>query len=224
MQITLFDPNSTYSSKWYIFKRTTELGAIYDTIVWKRLAELLPQKKTLKGAPAWLPPQGLFGLMFLKHYTSLSDEKLMERFHTDWAMQLFCGVLLQENERIRDNAFVSKVRSYLSNHLDLNQLQQKLIENWKKQGLVDTHILMMDATCYESYIRYPTDVKLLWECCEHLWTQMISQVCKTFKLRQPRSKYKEQRKKYLHYSKLKRKTYRKTKARKKPCCIYYSKG
>jgi hypothetical protein len=139
-------------------------------------------------------------------------------------MQLFCGVLLQENERIRDNAFVSKVRSYLSKHLDLNQLQQKLVDNWKKQDLADTHILMMDATCYESYIRYPTDVKLLWECCEQLWGKMIPQICKTFKLKQPRSKYAEQRKKYLHYSKLKRKTYRKTKARKKALLYLLIKG
>ncbi len=98
MQINLFNPNSTYSSKWYIFKHTTELGAIHDTIDWESLAGLLPKKKTLRGAPAWLPPQGFFGLMFLKHYTGLSDEKLLERFHTDWAMQLFCGVLLQDNE------------------------------------------------------------------------------------------------------------------------------
>lgn len=94
----------------------------------------------------------------------------------------------------------------------------------RKQDLAGTHILMMDATCYESYIRYPTDVKLLWECCEHLWAQMIPQMCKVFKLRQPRSKYKDQRKRYLHYSKLKKKTYRKTKARKKALLYLLLKG
>jgi transposase, IS5 family len=41
----------------------------------------------MSGAPSWLPAQGYFGLMFLKHYTKLSDEKLLERFNTDWAMQ-----------------------------------------------------------------------------------------------------------------------------------------
>lgn len=37
----------------------------------------------MAGAPSWLPPQGYFGLMFLKHYTKLSDEKLLERFNTE---------------------------------------------------------------------------------------------------------------------------------------------
>src|SRR5690606_36692301 len=137
---------------------------IQDTIDWDSLAGLLPQKKTLRGAHSWLPPQGLFGLMFLRHYTGLSDEKLLERFHTDWAMQLFCGVLLQENERIRDKAFVSKLRYYLSQHLDHTQVQHRLLDKWKKQDLADTHILMLDSTCHESYFRYPTDVKLLWQC------------------------------------------------------------
>ena len=35
------------------------------------------------GAPSWLPKQGYFGLMFLKHYLKLSDEKLLERFNTE---------------------------------------------------------------------------------------------------------------------------------------------
>jgi len=53
------------------------------------LSKLLPEKKSLRGCPRWLDNKGLIGLMFLKHYTGLSDEKLLERFHTDWGMQLF---------------------------------------------------------------------------------------------------------------------------------------
>ena len=131
MQDTLFNLDSYYSGKWYIFKNATELGAIYDTIDWTSLVKLLPEKKTAKGAPSWLPKQGLFGLMFLKHYTGLSDEKLLERFHTDWAMQLFCGVLLNDNEKIKDTAFISNVRSFLGKHLNLNDMQVTLLKHWK---------------------------------------------------------------------------------------------
>ena len=51
MQVKLFDPNLYYSTKWYIFKNTTELGAIYDTLDWEGLSKLLPEKEI---AP-WLP-------------------------------------------------------------------------------------------------------------------------------------------------------------------------
>ena len=77
MQITLFPTDFYYTPKWYIFKES-ELGRIYDCINWDGLSGLLPKKKTLRGSPPWLAPQGLFGLMFLKHYTGLSDEELDE--------------------------------------------------------------------------------------------------------------------------------------------------
>ena len=224
MQVTIFDIESTYTSKWYIFKNVTELGAIHGIIDWAALEQLLPEKKTLRGAPGWLGRRGLFGLMFLKHYTGLSDEKLLERFHTDWAMQLFCGVLLQDNERIRDTAFVSRVRKYLSVHLDLNRFQDRMVHHWKTHYITEKHVQLSDATCFESYIRYPTDVKLLWECCEKLWGKMIPEICQAFGLKRPRSRYLVQRQKYLHYSKLRKKTRRKTLARRKALLRLLSRG
>jgi hypothetical protein len=156
MQYTLFDLDSPIFTKLYLFKNSTKLGSIYQTINWSSLVELLPEKKTMSGAPAWLPPQGYFGLMFLKHYTKLSDEKLLERFNTDWAMQLFCGILLPDNEVIKGSSFVSSVRSYLGRHINLEEFQSKMVENWKEE-LPEKHVMLTDATCYEVYIRFPTD-------------------------------------------------------------------
>lgn len=212
MQYTLFDLNSPVFAKWYNFKNATELGRIYDTIDWDGLVALLPLKKNPAGAPSWLPKQGYFGLMFLKHYTGLSDEKLLERFNTDWAMQMFCGALLSDNEAIRDNSFVSKIRDYLAHNVDMAAVQKVLVSAWKDE-IPDKNAVLMDATCYEVYIRFPTDVKLLWEGCQWLWEKQIPTLCKRSGCRQPRSKYKEQKKKTNVYSKLKKKTYRKTRAR-----------
>jgi IS5 family transposase len=150
MQFTLFDLDSPNFSKWYIFKNKTELGAIYQTIDWSALTKLLPKKRGVVGSPSILPPQGYFGLMFLKHYLKLSDEKLLERFNTDWAMQMFCGVLFEDNQRcptcmIRDNAYVSNVRTYLAKHIDLGAFQQALITHWKGD-IPDKQVVMMEAT------------------------------------------------------------------------------
>ena len=223
MQDTLFDVNSANSSKLYIFKNCTDLGAIYQTIDWASLVELLPEKKTMVGAPSWLPKQGYFGLMFLKHYLKLSDEKLLERFNTDWAMQLFCGTLLADNEMIRDNSFVSKARSYLGKHVNFEEFQRKIIENWRNE-IPDKTILLQDVTCYEVYIRFPTDIKLLWESCQWIWEKMIPEICQRNKLKVPRSKFKEQHKKHLIYSKLRKKSYQKTRARKRASLYLLSKG
>jgi transposase, IS5 family len=212
MQYTLFDLDSPNFSKLYLFKNKTDLGSIYQTIDWSSLIELLPEKKTMVGAPSWLPLQGYFGLMFLKHYLKVSDEKLLERFNTDWAMQMFCGTLLADNEMIKDNSFVSSVRGFLGNCLNFEAFQEKIIANWKGE-LPDKNVLLEDASCYEIYIRFPTDVKLLWESCDWLWSKQIPTISTKNKLKMPRSKYKEQHKKHLIYSKLRKKSHRKTKAR-----------
>jgi transposase, IS5 family len=209
MQDTLFNLENHYASKWYIFKNTTELGKIYDTIPWATLTALLPPKKSPKGAPAWLKPQGYFGLMFLKHYTGLSDEKLLELFHTDYSMQLFCGALLQDNERIRNNAFVSHVRSFLAHFVNLKEVQKTLVSHWKlSSDLENNNLLLMDATCFESYIRYPTDVKLLWECIEKIHSTFIPNFCTLNGLKTPKTVFKDKKKKYLAYSKRRRKGHR----------------
>lgn len=69
---------------------------------------------------------------------------------------MFCGVLPADNEVIRDNSFVSRVRSYLGKYVDFEEFQHKIIENWKDE-IPDKNILLADATCYEVYIRFPTD-------------------------------------------------------------------
>ena len=161
--------------------------------------------------------------MFLKHYLKLSDEKLLERLNTDWAIQMFCGIQLCDNQMVRDNAFVSNVRTYLAKHVDLETLQQTLITNWK-QEIADKQVVLMDATCYESYIRFPTDVKLLWESCRWLWEKQIPTLCQTYRIRLPRSKFKDQKTKYVSYSKLRKKSYRKTRSRQNALLKLLNKG
>jgi IS5 family transposase len=150
MQYTLFDLESPNFSRLHIFKKKTELGAIYQTIDWLSLNNLLPKKRTAVGSPSILPAQGYFGLMFLKHYLKLSDEKLLERLNTDWTIQMFCGIQLGDNQRyaariIRDNAFVSNVRTYLAKHIDLEDFQKALIAHWKEE-IPDKQVVLMEAT------------------------------------------------------------------------------
>jgi len=86
------------------------------------------------------------------------------------------------------------------------------------------HVLMMDATCYESYIRYPSDVKLLWECCEWVYDKQLFKLCRELCIARPRSKYKEQKFKQLSYAKRKKKTYQQMNRRKKSLLHLLDKG
>ena len=57
---------------------------------------------------------------------------------------------------------------------------------------------MTDATCHESHIRFPTDMKLLWECLEWLYRQ-ICRHCNELSIRRPRNKYADVADAYLSY-------------------------
>jgi hypothetical protein len=64
----------------------------------------------------------------------------------------------------------------------------------------------MDATCYdESELRYPTNEKLLWEAVDRGYRQLKA-ICKALKIKTPRTKYLKWKKRYLSYSKMRRKT------------------
>ena len=51
--------------------------------------------------------------------------------------------------------------------------------------------MMTDAICYESAIRFPTDVKLLWESVDWVYRQ-LKLIVKYLKGRMPGSKYDRQ--------------------------------
>ncbi len=94
--------------------------------------------------------------MILKHYSGLSDEKLVEHLNTYWSYQLFCQLELAQGEFIRDKSLVSRVRKELSS-IDYQKIQQVFQKHWKdKLPANERKALLMDATCFESYLRKHT--------------------------------------------------------------------
>ena len=190
----------------------TDLGQLYQAIPWEKLAEKIPPpKQTLsgRGCKPWFDVKGGMALQILKHYHCLSDQLLIERLNTDWSMQMFCGINLGVAERIEDKNIVSSWRVYLSAHLDIKELQGVFASHWKPH-MEQTHIGSQDATCYESGVRYPTDIKLLWECCEHIF-DLIQEERKKLRLRKSRIRFDKKRAVFMNYQKMRKKSKRKEK-------------
>jgi hypothetical protein len=145
--------------------------------------------------------------MFLKAYTGLSDRKMVEHLNGSFEFQMFCGIFLGP-ERLVDFKFVSKVRTELAGKLQISTVQQAFAKAWKPY-LQHPNIIMEDATCYESYIRYPTNIKLLWECVDWMYGQM-KLTCKYLKIRTPRTKFLEQKEKYFDYMRKRKKPWKET--------------
>jgi hypothetical protein len=208
-EISFISPQKEFSLYWNSFLES-ELGKIYQAIPWVALCKSLKIKDNRKGRSTLFPPQGKLALMFLKSYTGFSDRKLIENINGNLQYQMFCGIFLGP-EKLIDFKIVSRIRTQLSSRLKIPVCQNILAKAWKPY-IDQPNILLEDATCYESYIRYPTNVKLLWESVDWMYSQM-KLTCKYLKIRTPRTKYLEQKDRYLAYSRKRRKSHKQTRVR-----------
>lgn len=180
----------------------SELGRIRALLPLKEMADELAShfpKKHSRGNTPMFPPDGEVALMFLKSYTGLSDDGLIEMLNGSIHMQMFCGVLIDTSRPIKDGKIVSAIRNRLAPRLDIVRQQSVLYKKWDSM-LKDKDLCMSDATCYESHLRYPTDIKLMWECCEWLH-KLLQKTCREQGERLPRNKYNEVAKARLAYAK-----------------------
>ena len=198
----------------------TDLGKLFKSIPFKKLASGIASpasEQSGRGRKPFLKVEGGIALLILKHYLGLSDELLIERLNTDWCMQYFCGVQLGIR-KIRDKNLVSWWRVYLGKHLKIAELQSVFIEEWKP-FMQQRHVTLMDATVFESSVRYPTDVKLLWEGIAKLHL-LLQQKRKQLRMRPSRSNYDKHKKLFLYFQKNRKKSRRKEKKLRKQLLRY----
>ena len=184
-EFDFISPQKEFLLYWKSFQHS-ELGRIYDAIPWCELARSLKIREKRKGPDRIFSPQGMLALMFLKSYVDCSDRKLISYLNGNIDFQMFYGIFLGP-ERISNFKIVSDIRCNLSRCLDIKTLQEVLAIHWKPY-LKETNIMLEDATCYETSMRYPTNVKLLWESTEWTYGQ-LKVICKYLKIRMPRNKY-----------------------------------
>jgi hypothetical protein len=199
-EISFLSPQKEFSLYWDSFL-SSELGKIYQGLPWKELIKNLRLKEQRNGRASKFSKQGKVALMFLKAYSGLSDRKLIEHLNGSIQYQLFCGILLG-SMKLPDFKIVNKIRSEMSRRLVVSSTQQLLADAWKPY-IKKPNVVLEDATCYESYIRNPSDVKLLWECVEWMHGQMKKN-CWHLKIPTPRTKYRQQKEKYFVYMRMRK--------------------
>lgn len=191
----------------------SELGQLYCAIPWKDFCKVFKLKEKTKGPKSIFSPQGKIALMFLKHYAGCSDRKLMNHLNANVDYQLFCDIYIPPQARLENYKIVSAIRCELARQLDISEAQQVLAQKWLP-FMEELGSISCDATCYEASIRYPTDVKLLWEAVDwsHGWLKQLS---KEQGIALMRSKYLKWKGRYISYSKMKQKRKKKRKVLKR---------
>jgi len=184
----------------------SDLGKIYQAIPWDELVRVFSIKEHKKGRESIFSTKGKLALMFLKHYASCSDRRLLEQLNGNIEYQFFCDIYLG-TDRITNYKIISEIRTMLSKKMKIEKVQQALFSYWS-DFIANKSDITTDATCYESEVRLPTNQKLLYESVEWLYQEMKI-ICKQLKIRKPRTKYNKWKPRYISYSKMRKKSKKK---------------
>ena len=177
----------------------SELGRLHSVFPFDRMAKAAGLSEQRLGRRNIFSPAAKIALMVLKAYTGFSDRQLVEHLNGNIHYQIFCGIMIDPSFPITNYKIVSAIRNEMASRLDIESLQEVLASHWKPY-LENLHVCMTDATCYESHLRFPTDMKHLWESLEWLYRH-ICRHCWELGIRRPRNKYRNVAESYLSYCK-----------------------
>ena len=177
----------------------SELGRLHSVFPFEVMAKTIGLSENRLGRRNVFSPSAKIALMVLKAYTSFSDRQLVEHLNGNLHYQMFCGIMIDPSSPITNYKIVSAIRNEIASRLDIESLQEILATHWKPY-LENLHVCMTDATCYESHMRFPTDMKLLWESIEWLYRH-ICRHCMVLGIRRPRNKYADVSESFLSYCK-----------------------
>ena len=195
--------------------KSSELGRIKSLLPLREMAisfnliEEHPMHKRVKrGRKSFFTPEGKVALAFLKMYTGLSAPKLMEALNGNIHYQIFCGIRISPEDPLTNYKLNDSILLELSRKLKVQEQQQILADAWKPY-MKDLDTVYTDASCYESLMRFPTDVKLLWECTEKAYTMMCD-ISSRLGEHRLRTKYNDIEKANLAYRRQRKHTHKQT--------------
>ena len=142
---------------------------------WLKIANLLPWEEiesryirhySAIGRPS-LDGRLVIGVLFLKHMTGFSDDEIVKLVNENPYMQVFCGIEYFATEPLMDSSSLSKIRKRLGKKY-FAELERETYQVLIERKIIKGKGMLLDATVFPEYVRYPTDTGLLNEARE--WT------------------------------------------------------
>jgi len=137
-------------------------------IPWGELIEVIGKNYSLRGTKS-KSIRMMLGLELAKRELGISDEKAIAMLSTDIALQYFCGMRSFGEEEIPHPSSMTYFRKRLSPETmrELEEIVTKALEPHlprRRRGQ-----MIVDTTCIEANVTYPTDTKLL----KKTWQKLI---------------------------------------------------
>jgi len=175
---------------------------ILNLIPWERLESKYQSYFSDKGRPA-KDCRLVIGILLLKHMTGLSDDEIVKQVSENPYMQAFCGLENFVTSPLLNSSSLSKIRKRLSNKY-FKELEQETYHVLIEQKIIKGRGMLIDATVFPEYIRYPTDPGLMNEAREWV-VKKIKTLGNSLGVK-ARTYYRKAHKEYLNFSKKKNKS------------------
>lgn len=192
---------------------------------WLKIAALLPWEAIESRYKSYFSERGrpsldsrlVMGVLFLKHMTGFSDEEIVTLVNENPYMQAFCGLDFFATEPLLDSSSLSKIRKRLGAKY-FAELERETYQVLIERKIIRGRGMLLDATVFPEYVRYPTDTGLLNEARE--WT--VKQIQRLGKAlgEKVRTYGRKARQCYLTFSKKKTKTHKQIQKAKKSLLQY----
>ena len=140
---------------------------------WLKIGKLLPwgeiESRYMRqfseiGRPS-LDGRLVIGVLFLKHMTGLSDEEIIQSVRENPYMQAFCGLDSFATGPFMDSSSLCKIRKRLGKKY-FAELERETYRILIERKIIRGKGMLLDATVFPEYVRYPTDTGLLNEARE----------------------------------------------------------
>ena len=185
---------------------------------WLKIAKLIPWEEIESKYKRYFSEIGrpdsdcrlVNGILLLKHMTGFSDDDIVKFVNENPYMQVLCGLDQFATEPLLNSSSLSKIRKRLGKKY-FAELERETYEVLIERKIIKGKGMLLDATVFPEYVRYPTDTGLLNEARE--WTvRQIKRIGNSLGIK-VRTYCRKARKEYLNFSKKKsrsRKLIRKT--------------
>lgn len=187
-------------------------------IPWKKLEDQYAQLFESPVGNEGINFQTYLGAQLIKQDYQLSDDETVQMISENPYMQYFIGLPGFEYKEPLDSSSLTNFRKRLTPEM-ISEINEIIIQEHEKsdkedddykdeddndEGPKNKGILMLDATCAPSNIKYPQDTELLNDSRKKA-ENIIDDVCETNGFKKPRTKRRIAQKEYTDFSKKRRK-------------------
>jgi transposase, IS5 family len=146
---------------------THDLIILRQMIPWQSLIDGLVPFYNLKQGRTGCALRTLSAVSILARLRQLSDRKVIEHIQENRYMQYFCNVPDQGLRTFMNPSTLCRFRKRVGQE-GISLIEDEVFTYLKRADVIETDMMLMDATVLDSPIIYPTDVRLLYKAFDKM--------------------------------------------------------